>query len=83
MGTTVVVILVSRAAYMAHVGDSRGYLIRDGEISQLTSDHSLLNDYLRTNRLTPRRSGLPRRDRAALGMRRRRGGHPAARAPSG
>ena len=54
MGTTVVAILVSaRAAYMAHVGDSRGYLIREGQISQLTSDHSLLNDYLRTNRLTP------------------------------
>ena len=54
MGTTIVAILVSqRAAYMAHVGDSRGYLVREGEISQLTSDHSLLNDYLRSNRLTP------------------------------
>jgi protein phosphatase len=54
MGTTVVAMLVSeRAAYMAHVGDSRGYMVRDGQITQLTSDHSLLNDYLRSNRLTP------------------------------
>jgi protein phosphatase len=53
MGTTVVAALLSkRASYMAHVGDSRGYLIRGDQIEQLTSDHSLLNDYLRTNRLT-------------------------------
>lgn len=49
MGTTVVTALFSRerkALYVAHVGDSRCYLIRDGEITQLTRDHSLLNDYL-------------------------------------
>lgn len=28
-------------------------MVRDGQITQLTSDHSLLNDYLRSNRLTP------------------------------
>ena len=49
MGTTVVGALVSRERnrmYFAHVGDSRAYRIRKGEITQLTRDHSLLNDYL-------------------------------------
>jgi protein phosphatase len=49
MGTTVVGALFSKernALYVAHVGDSRAYLIRNGAISQLTRDHSLLNDYL-------------------------------------
>ena len=32
-------------AYFGHVGDSRGYRIRKGEIEQLTRDHSLLEDY--------------------------------------
>jgi protein phosphatase len=49
MGTTVVGALFSRAQnkiYVAHVGDSRCYRIRDGEIALLTRDHSLVNDYL-------------------------------------
>lgn len=49
MGTTVVGALFSKERerlYVAHVGDSRAYRIRDGEITQLTRDHSLLNDYL-------------------------------------
>jgi len=49
MGTTVVGALFARERnkmYVAHVGDSRAYRVRDGEITQLTRDHSLLNDYL-------------------------------------
>ena len=49
MGTTVVGALFSRERsrmYLAHVGDSRAYRVRKGEITQLTRDHSLLNDYL-------------------------------------
>lgn len=49
MGTTVVGALFSperNTMYVAHVGDSRGYLIREKGITQLTRDHSLLNDYL-------------------------------------
>jgi serine/threonine protein phosphatase PrpC len=38
--------------YVAHVGDSRVYRIRDGKLEQLTEDHSLLNDYIKMKRLT-------------------------------
>lgn len=49
MGTTVVGILFNRddrKIHVAHVGDSRAYRVRAGKITQLTRDHSLLNDYL-------------------------------------
>jgi protein phosphatase len=46
MGTTLVSCLVNGdKVYFAHVGDSRGYRIRHGEIKQMTRDHSLLEDY--------------------------------------
>lgn len=49
MGTTVVGALFSRESnkvYVAHVGDSRCYRIRGSDITLITRDHSLLNDYL-------------------------------------
>lgn len=49
MGTTVVGALFDRERQniqIVHVGDSRAYRIRSGAITQLTRDHSLLNDYL-------------------------------------
>lgn len=49
MGTTVVGALFSKERgrmYVAHVGDSRAYRVRNSEITQLTRDHSLVNDYL-------------------------------------
>ncbi len=49
MGTTVVGALFTRAdrkMHIAHVGDSRAYRVREAGITQLTRDHSLLNDYL-------------------------------------
>ena len=49
MGTTVVTAVFDKergALYIAHVGDSRAYKISGGEITQLTRDHSLVNDYL-------------------------------------
>lgn len=47
MGTTIVAtVLVGDNLYVGHVGDSRVYRVRDGELEQLTSDHSLLNEYL-------------------------------------
>lgn len=54
MGTTVVTAFFTQGgAYLGHVGDSRGYRIRDGRIEQITDDHSLLNDYIKANKLTP------------------------------
>jgi len=56
MGTTLVCAHFDKAVesvIVAHVGDSRAYLLRQGAIRQLTEDHSLLNDYLRARQLTP------------------------------
>jgi serine/threonine protein phosphatase PrpC len=54
MGTTIVSIFtVIDGVYVAHVGDSRVYRVRDGKLEQLTEDHSLLNDYVKMKRLTP------------------------------
>ena len=54
MGTTCLVLLVDGPnAFVAHVGDSRGYLVRDGRIEQLTEDHSLVNERIRAGLLTP------------------------------
>jgi protein phosphatase len=50
MGTTAVgIYLVDnyRECHIAHVGDSRCYRLRDNAIELLTTDHSLVNDYLR------------------------------------
>jgi protein phosphatase len=53
MGTTLVALfVVVDGVYVAHVGDSRVYRIRDGKLSQLTEDHSLLNDYKKMKKLT-------------------------------
>ncbi|MGC4119614.1 MAG: protein phosphatase 2C domain-containing protein [Myxococcales bacterium] len=38
---------------IAHVGDCRAWRLRGGKLEQLTEDHSLLNDYLKTRKLTP------------------------------
>jgi serine/threonine protein phosphatase PrpC len=49
MGTTIVGLLLCperHVAYIAHVGDSRAYRVREGKITQITRDHSLINDYL-------------------------------------
>jgi protein phosphatase len=53
MGTTLVALFaVEDGVYLAHVGDSRIYRVRDERIEQLTEDHSLLNDYKKMKRLT-------------------------------
>jgi protein phosphatase len=53
MGTTIVTVFaVESGVYIAHVGDSRVYRVRDKKIEQLTEDHSLLNDYIKMKRLT-------------------------------
>jgi PPM family protein phosphatase len=53
LGTTFVGLLVREArAYFGWVGDSRGYFWRRGELHPATSDHSLLNEMVKTGRLT-------------------------------
>jgi protein phosphatase len=53
MGTTITVALVEddRVAF-GHVGDSRAYLIRQAQMEQLTEDHSLVNELLKTGKLS-------------------------------
>jgi protein phosphatase len=54
MGTTVTAALVvGRTAFVAHVGDSRCYLLRGGRIFQLSEDHSLVNEQLKAGAITP------------------------------
>jgi serine/threonine protein phosphatase PrpC len=53
MGTTLTAALVGDDEIsFAHVGDSRAYLFRDGELSRLTHDHSLVEELRRQGRLT-------------------------------
>lgn len=53
MGTTIVTLFVTQEGmYVAHVGDSRVYRVRDGHLEQLTEDHSLLNDYKKMKQLS-------------------------------
>lgn len=53
MGTTVVVVHFEGGnAYVAHVGDSRVYLLREGRIAQVTEDHSLVNEKLKAGLIT-------------------------------
>jgi protein phosphatase len=58
MGTTVVVALWSSSfrddcVFIAGVGDSRAYLVRDGKIEQLTTDHSLAQALVEAKTITP------------------------------
>lgn len=54
MGTTVVLaVVVGEKAYIAHVGDSRVYLIRDDKIHQITKDHSVVQTLLEQGKITP------------------------------
>jgi serine/threonine protein phosphatase PrpC len=54
MGTTMTVALVADGTVaFGHVGDSRAYLIRDGKLGQLTEDHSLVAELVRSGKLSP------------------------------
>jgi PPM family protein phosphatase len=54
MGTTITVALVEDGAVaFGHVGDSRAYLIREDEIEQLTDDHSLVAELVRSGKISP------------------------------
>jgi protein phosphatase len=54
MGTTMTVALVAGGeVVIGHVGDSRAYLLRRGSLEQLTADHSLVAELVRSGRLSP------------------------------
>jgi serine/threonine protein phosphatase PrpC/CRP-like cAMP-binding protein len=53
MGTTLdAMMVVGSRGFIAHVGDSRIYLYRQGSVHQLTEDHSLINELLKRGKLT-------------------------------
>jgi protein phosphatase len=54
MGTTVTAIaIVSKNLYLAHVGDSRLYLVRNGKAYQLSTDHTVINEWLAKGMIDP------------------------------
>ena len=54
MGTTLTALMLSgRHAFVAHVGDSRLYLVRRKRILQISDDHSLVNEQLKAGVITP------------------------------
>lgn len=53
MGTTVVCAVVKdNQAYIAHAGDSRAYIVNNGNMTQITTDHSMVQDLLSRGKIT-------------------------------
>jgi PPM family protein phosphatase len=64
MGTTLTAGMLGSDGQLVvgHVGDSRAYLVRDGELTQITNDHSLVEELVRGGELTPEQAEVhPRR----------------------
>ena len=59
MGTTMTAALVEDGrVWIGHVGDSRAYLVREGRLEQLTDDHSLVAELVRSGKLSPEEAEL-------------------------
>ncbi|NLE11517.1 MAG: serine/threonine-protein phosphatase, partial [Actinobacteria bacterium] len=59
MGTTLTAILVKEGHLtLAHVGDSRAYILHSGELTQLTEDHSWVGEMVRRGELTPEQAAV-------------------------
>lgn len=57
MGTTIVLAVCRKdQIHLAHMGDSRAYLLTEGRLRCLTRDHSLVNEMIESGQLTPRRA---------------------------
>ena len=57
MGTTFTSVWMGEGeAYLAHIGDSRAYLLRDGELSQISKDHTLVAELVAQGHLTPQQA---------------------------
>lgn len=53
MGTTIVAALITPvAAFFSHAGDSRAYILKNGELSQITRDHSIVQSMIESGRLS-------------------------------
>ncbi|MFT3774563.1 MAG: Stp1/IreP family PP2C-type Ser/Thr phosphatase [Minicystis sp.] len=53
MGTTLSALLIAGShGFIAHVGDSRIYLLRDGRVQQVTEDHTVYNELIKRGKLT-------------------------------
>lgn len=54
MGTTIVAtLIIGNVAYFIHAGDSRAYSFSNGELSQITRDHSIVQSMIENGKLTP------------------------------
>jgi serine/threonine protein phosphatase PrpC len=64
MGTTVVIALLDGSAgLIGHIGDSRAYRLRGGQLEQLTEDHTLVNELTKSGQLSPEEAARhPRRN---------------------
>ena len=51
--TTIAMLRTGNKLAMAHIGDSRAYLLRDGALSQITKDHSFVQQLVDEHRITP------------------------------
>ncbi|MDP9433410.1 MAG: protein phosphatase 2C domain-containing protein [Actinomycetota bacterium] len=59
MGTTLTAMLFAGSRCgLAHVGDSRAYMLRDGKLQQITTDHTLVEQLVRDGRITPEQADV-------------------------
>ncbi|MEI8282080.1 MAG: protein phosphatase 2C domain-containing protein, partial [Armatimonadota bacterium] len=59
MGTTMTsMVLLQNMAYVAQVGDSRAYRLRNGELTQITEDHTYMHEMIRMGVLTPEQAAV-------------------------
>jgi protein phosphatase len=59
MGTTLTALLFAKGnAYLAHIGDSRAYRLREGRLAQLTKDHSVVAEQVRAGTLRPEQARI-------------------------
>lgn len=64
MGTTVVLLIATKGTlHVAHVGDSRAYLLHQGSFEQITMDHSYVQDLVNFGQITPEQARVhPKRN---------------------